>query len=75
MIYCTKCGNGLADGSRFCPNCGNALGAAAAVPAGPPPMTPQPPPVYTQHQTLKYEIQGDNLQVARVYLKSKSFIK
>jgi len=30
-----------------------------------------PPPIYSQPQSaLKYEIQGDNLQVARVYLKA-----
>jgi uncharacterized protein (TIGR00266 family) len=70
MIYCTKCGTGLADGSRFCPNCGNSIQAA---PAGPPPFPP-PPPAYQQPPAapsrLHYEIQGDNLQVARVYLKS-----
>jgi uncharacterized protein (TIGR00266 family) len=64
MIYCTKCGTGLADGSRFCPNCGNAIGA---VPPGPPPIYAQPPAAVSQ---LKYEIEGDNLQVARVYLKA-----
>jgi uncharacterized protein (TIGR00266 family) len=71
MIYCTKCGTGLADGSRFCPNCGNAIGAAP--PPVPPQMQPPPPPVYSQppaQSQLKYEIQGDNLQVARVYLKA-----
>jgi uncharacterized protein (TIGR00266 family) len=76
MIYCTKCGTGLADGSRFCPNCGNAI---AGVPAPPPmaqvpPPVPPPPPVYAPQppvpQTLSYEIHGDNLQVARVYLKA-----
>ncbi len=74
MIYCTKCGNGLADGSRFCPNCGNSIGAVAPPP--PPPVGPPnfPPPAapsyYSQPQPLKYEIQGDNLQVARIYLKA-----
>ena len=71
MIYCTKCGNGLADGSRFCPNCGNSI-AESAVPPAIPQMPPQqPPPMYSQPpQALHYEIQGDNLQVARVYLKA-----
>ena len=67
MIYCTKCGTGLADGSRFCPTCGNALAAATA--AIPPTL---PAPVHTNYtaEPLRYEIQGDNLQVARVYLKA-----
>lgn len=68
MIYCTKCGTGLTDGTRFCPNCGNSIEAVAPAPAAPPQM---PPPTYSQPQSaLKYEIQGDNLQVARVYLKA-----
>lgn len=62
MIYCTKCGNGLADGSRFCPNCGNSIGGGA--------VPPTPPPMYSASSPLRYEIQGDNLQVARVYLKA-----
>lgn len=70
MIYCTKCGTGLADGSRFCPNCGNSIGAPAAVGTAP----GGPPPIYNSYaptsQPLKYEIQGDNLQVARVYLQA-----
>lgn len=73
MIYCTKCGTGLADGSRFCPNCGNAIAAAAAGVGGPPPPPPIPPP-YPQASPvtsrLDYKIQGDNLQVARIYLKA-----
>ncbi|BDC52185.1 TIGR00266 family protein [Bryobacterales bacterium F-183] len=65
MIYCTKCGTGLADGSRFCPNCGNAIAGGGA----PPPVPPYQPPVAAA-TTLDYKIEGDNLQVARVYLKA-----
>ena len=69
MIYCTKCGTGLADGSRFCPNCGNAI-------SSPGPGVPPPPfPGYQAPQRavatpLEYKIQGDNLQVVRISLKA-----
>ena len=56
MAFCTECGSQMMDDARFCPNCGRPVGpgnSATAAPAGP----------------LKYSIQGDNLQVARIQLK------
>jgi len=55
MPFCVKCGAQLGDQARFCASCGNPVGGAA----------PAAPVV----EPLEYEIQGDNLQVARVYLK------
>lgn len=50
----------MADGARFCNNCGRPLGATGGVPATI--ATPAPEP-------LDYTIQGDNLQIARIRLK------
>jgi uncharacterized protein (TIGR00266 family) len=57
MPYCTSCGGSIAEGARFCSGCGRAVtetGAVADYSAAPP---------------LEYNIQGDNLQVARVRLR------
>ncbi|MEO8372949.1 MAG: TIGR00266 family protein, partial [Candidatus Solibacter sp.] len=62
MAYCIHCGNQIADGSRFCPVCGQGQAPAAAGAAG------VPPPSYSTPEPLDYTIQGDNLQVARVRL-------
>jgi uncharacterized protein (TIGR00266 family) len=56
MIHCINCGFQLADGARFCTQCGQQVGAPAAAAA----YAPEP---------LEFTIQGDNLQVARVKLK------
>jgi uncharacterized protein (TIGR00266 family) len=60
VAFCTNCGSKLSDNSsRFCPNCGYASGSAAPQPAATAPvLTP-----------LDYNIQGDNLQIARVRLQ------
>jgi len=59
LAFCTNCGYKLSDNSRFCPNCGYASGSAAAPSAAAEPvLTP-----------LDYNIQGDNLQIARVRLQ------
>ncbi len=55
MPFCVKCGAQLGDQANFCASCGNAVAGSAA-----------PAPVV---EPLEYAIQGDNLQVARVYLK------
>ncbi len=34
-MYCSKCGGVMADGSAFCPNCGQAFAVAAASPRAP----------------------------------------
>ena len=65
MSYCTTCGGAIAEGARFCTNCGQPAGSTAPVP-GPPP----PPPLPVIHAgALDYTIQGDNLQVIRIRLK------
>ena len=61
MNYCSKCGVQLSPGSRFCTSCGTPV-TAEALSAGPNPATVVEP--------LDYTIQGDNLQVARVRLRS-----
>ena len=55
MPFCVKCGAQLGDQARFCASCGNPAAGDA-----PPAQVVDP---------LEYEIQGDNLQIARVYLK------
>jgi uncharacterized protein (TIGR00266 family) len=77
MAFCTTCGSQLTDGARFCTICGRPLAGSAAVPPpvpGPPPI-PAPPPVPTPPplpiiDKLDYTLQGSNLQIARVRLKS-----
>ncbi len=61
MAFCTNCGNQLSEGVAFCPNCGTPLsGGNPATPAAP---VVAPPP-------LEYKIEGDNLQIVRIKLKS-----
>ncbi len=62
MAFCTNCGNQLADNARFCVNCGTPFGGAAASGAT---YYPPAPPV----EPLQYDIEGHNLQIARVHLK------
>jgi uncharacterized protein (TIGR00266 family) len=59
-MFCTNCGSQIADASKFCPNCGQNINGAASAPftAGAAPPTP-----------LKYDIEGHNLQIARVHLE------
>jgi uncharacterized protein (TIGR00266 family) len=56
MTYCSRCGTQFGLNAQFCTACGTPLSAAA---------TPQ-----LQPERLDCTIQGDNLQVARVRLKS-----
>jgi uncharacterized protein (TIGR00266 family) len=60
MAFCTNCGGRIADGGRFCPNCGQAAGSSP----GAAPTLQAPPP------KLDYTIEGSNLQFARVRLKA-----
>jgi uncharacterized protein (TIGR00266 family) len=60
MPYCTNCGAQVAPDARFCPGCGIAAGGTA----------PGQPPVLTNREPLDYTIQGDNLQVVRLRLKT-----
>jgi len=55
MAFCTNCGTSVPDAARFCVNCGTPVAAGAAVPVA---VTP-----------LKYDIEGHNLQIARVHLQ------
>ena len=62
MAFCTNCGSTLKDTASFCSNCGQ--------PAGPIPPG-QPVPAYSPLPAkLEYDIQGNNLQVARVHLRA-----
>jgi len=60
MAFCTNCGTQFAENARFCLNCGQAAGATAGAAYYPP-----APPV----APLKYDIEGHNLQIARVHLQ------
>ena len=40
-MFCTKCSSKIPDGSIFCPECGQRLNTAQAVPQIPPRQTPQ----------------------------------
>jgi uncharacterized protein (TIGR00266 family) len=60
MAFCTNCGTQVPDTSRFCVNCGQPIGGGAAVAAYPPAVQALP---------LKYDIEGHNLQIARVHLE------
>ncbi len=55
MAFCVTCGAKLGEEARFCASCGTQV-------AGDAPAEPVVEP-------LEYAIQGDNLQIARVYLK------
>src|SRR5947209_1766261 len=72
MAFCTNCGTQLTDSSKFCVNCGQAIG-------GQPPLGPAasiggsflpPTPAAPIAEPLKYDIEGHNLQIARVHLKA-----
>ena len=55
MAFCTNCGTSVPDAARFCVNCGTPVATGAAPPVA---VTP-----------LKYDIEGHNLQIARVHLQ------
>jgi hypothetical protein len=59
MAFCTNCGTQLADNAKFCLNCGAAASGASGATYYPP-----APPV----EPLRYDIEGHNLQIARVHL-------
>lgn len=60
MAFCTNCGTQLDDAAKFCLNCGQAVATTAGATYYPP-----APPV----QPLSYEIEGHNLQIAKVHLQ------
>lgn len=59
MAFCTNCGTQLADNAKFCLNCGAQAGAAGAT------YYPPAPSV----EPIRYDIEGHNLQIARVHLQ------
>lgn len=60
MAFCTNCGTGLGDNARFCLNCGRPTDGSAGLGNAAPPVSSEP---------LKYDIEGHNLQIARVHLQ------
>ena len=64
MPFCTNCGNQVADGAGFCGSCGSSIGGGAA--AAPQIAVSAPVP---RGEPLKYDIQGDNLEVVRIHLR------
>lgn len=46
MRYCTQCGTQLADGARFCPDCGTAVDAGQAPAASESPAVPDEPAMH-----------------------------
>jgi len=60
MAFCTNCGTQLGDSAKFCLNCGQPAGAGNAATHYPP-----APPV----EPLQYDIEGHNLQIAKVHLQ------
>jgi uncharacterized protein (TIGR00266 family) len=65
MAFCTNCGTQLSDTARFCLNCGLPIGGAAQGTTQGAAYYPPAPPV----EPVKYDIEGHNLQIARVHLQ------
>jgi uncharacterized protein (TIGR00266 family) len=59
-MFCTNCGSQMADVDKFCLNCGQSVGGASQSSYTPPAPSAVP---------LKYDIEGHNLQIARVHLQ------
>ncbi len=60
MAFCTNCGTQVPDSAKFCLNCGQVVGGGSGA-FYPPAVTVEP---------LKYDIEGHNLQIARVHLQA-----
>ena len=61
MAFCTNCGTQLSENAKFCLNCGQPAGGGATGVAYHPPAPPVEP--------VRYDIEGHNLQIARVHLQ------
>lgn len=61
MAFCTNCGTQLTDSAKFCLNCGQQAGGGVPGAAYYPPAPPVEP--------IRYDIEGHNLQIARVHLQ------
>ncbi len=60
MAFCTNCGTQLGDSAKFCLNCGQSIVGGVAATYNPPAAQAEP---------LKYDIEGHNLQIAKVHLQ------
>ncbi len=60
MAFCTNCGTGLDDNARFCLNCGQPASGSSGTAYTAPTTLAEP---------IKYDIEGHNLQIARVHLQ------
>ena len=60
MAFCTNCGTQVVNDVKFCPNCGQPAGTGNAGNVYSPSVAVATP--------LKYDIEGHNLQIARVHL-------
>ncbi len=59
MAFCNQCGAQLAEGTKFCPKCGTATGAAATPTPPPPPQEPAEP---VQQPTVEEQAQDFRTQ-------------
>ncbi|MGA8029637.1 MAG: TIGR00266 family protein [Bryobacteraceae bacterium] len=66
MAFCTNCGTQLGDSAKFCLNCGQAAGTATGTGTAMPATYYPPAPTM---QPLQYDIEGHNLQIAKVHLQ------
>lgn len=67
MAFCTNCGTQLGDTARFCLNCGTPASGASGAGAQSSGATYYPPAPSVE--PVQYDIEGHNLQIARVHLK------
>ena len=61
MAFCTNCGSQLSDDAVFCGNCGTPYRSGGAEPAAAQAVSVGP---------LEYRIEGDNLQIVRIQLRT-----
>ncbi|MCU1292574.1 MAG: hypothetical protein JWP08_1424 [Bryobacterales bacterium] len=61
MAFCTNCGTQLSESAKFCLNCGQQAGGGASGASYYPPAPSVEP--------IRYDIEGHNLQIARVHLQ------
>ncbi len=63
MAFCTNCGTQLGDSAKFCLNCGQPAGGGTAS-TGLSSFVPAP-----SLEPIRYDIEGHNLQIAKVHLQ------
>ena len=69
MAYCTNCGTQVPDSARFCINCGQSASGPSTGGSTGTSFLPGTPITPVVAEPLKYDIEGHNLQIARVHLK------